>query len=312
MNLGRKALHICLWSLAALALGEPNRPGRKLELDNNGHRLSLTFYPAEAGASVRPAATVVFESGLGGGEWHWDRVIAGLPKTVSAVTYGRPGLDGSELDGVKPAPIHIAQVLHAALAHIAHPPYLLVGHSWGGPLIRAFAGEYPGEVAGMVFIDPTDFNETESGRRRYIFAPLGHAGDGELIRDRIIEYYYRRAGKFPPNVQGEIDESNDERLSDFNDLRALPMPQVPIVVIATTRYPKDSGDTSPKLPFDERKYQELVIEYRMFSLTEFARSVPDGTFITTARSGHYIEDDEPGIVDWAIGRILDAQNQPRQ
>ncbi|UMY65310.1 alpha/beta fold hydrolase [Flavobacterium sp. HJ-32-4] len=49
-------------------------------------------------------------------------------------------------------------------------PYLLVGHSLGGPFIRLFASRYPQEVAGMVFIDPTDFmltpEQNETARQK--------------------------------------------------------------------------------------------------------------------------------------------------
>jgi pimeloyl-ACP methyl ester carboxylesterase len=305
-----KALFIGLLLIGIVAEAEPTRSSRKLQLKNSGHKLCLTFYPGEIGPSAHAGPTVVFESGLGGGEWHWDRVIANLPKTVPVVTYGRPGLDGSELDGTRPTPIHIAQLLHSALSQVTKPPYLLVGHSWGGPLIRAFAGEYPDDVAGMVYIDPTDFNETEAGRRSQIFGPLGHPDDGETIRDHIAEYYYQRAGKFSANVQDEIDVSRDERRGDFKDLKGLPMPQVPITIIATTRYPKDN-DPNLSLPFDQRKYLDLVFDYRMSSLTEFASSVPDGTLVTTARSGHYVQDDEPDLVNWAIERVLQVPGRPR-
>jgi hypothetical protein len=47
----------------------------------------------------------------------------------------------------------------------------------------------------MVYIDPTDCNETESGRRSQIFGPVGHPDDGETISDHIAEYYYQRAGQ---------------------------------------------------------------------------------------------------------------------
>ena len=36
------------------------------------------------------------------------------------------------------------------------PPYVLVGHSWGGPLILYYAGRYPHDVVGMVYLDPTE------------------------------------------------------------------------------------------------------------------------------------------------------------
>lgn len=133
---------------------------RHIDTDNAGHHLRMTSYAETSPSSIKQA-TVVFESGLGGGEDHWKSVIEQLPKGVSAITYERPGMSGSEPDGVPPSPEHIATVLHAALSHVASPPYVLVGHSWGGPLVRAFAGLFPKVVCGLVLVDPTDFGETQ-------------------------------------------------------------------------------------------------------------------------------------------------------
>src|SRR5262245_17966452 len=46
--------------------------------------------------------------------------------------------------------------LHALLeaAKIA-PPYILVGHSYGGLLVRLYTAEYPKDVIGLVLVDPT-------------------------------------------------------------------------------------------------------------------------------------------------------------
>jgi len=298
--LGRSVTAVALLAITSFALCE--RVGRQIELNNNGHRLHLTLY-APKGERHSSSPTVVFESGLGGGERNWRAVIEQLPPSVPAVTYGRPGMDGSEPDGVAPSPEHIATILHAALGQIASPPYVLVGHSWGGPLIRAFAGIFPGEIAGLVFVDPTDFNETATGRKRYVFAPLGHADDGEVIHTAIEEYYSKQAGQFDPPVQAEIDASREGRHSDFASLKALPMPQVPIVLVATTHYPV-LNDARLPVPFDQQEYQALLVSYRLLSLSTFARSVPEGTLVTTSNSGHYIQLDEPPLVSWAIDRVL--------
>jgi len=53
--------------------------------------------------------------------------------------------------------------LHAALHNAAlQPPYVLAGHSMGGPYVRVFAALYPDEVSGIVLIDPTQVNACES------------------------------------------------------------------------------------------------------------------------------------------------------
>src|SRR5258708_27145578 len=128
--------------------------GRQIDVTVAGHRLNMTSYARKAPPPIN-AMTVVFESGLGGGENSWRSVIEQLPTGVSAITYERPGMNGSEPDGLPPSPEHIATVLHTALAHVASPPYLLVGHSWGGPLGRAFRGLFPKNVPRVLFFAPT-------------------------------------------------------------------------------------------------------------------------------------------------------------
>jgi pimeloyl-ACP methyl ester carboxylesterase len=47
-----------------------------------------------------------------------------------------------------------ARELHTLLKVIGvRPPYVLVGHSYGGMITREFAGLYPHQVAGMVLVD---------------------------------------------------------------------------------------------------------------------------------------------------------------
>ena len=300
----------CLLSVSTYAQGAP-RISHSVDVSNAGHLLHVTSYSRKAASSLN-LGTVVFESGLGGGEAHWLPVINRLPESVLAVTYERPGMNGSESDGHSPTPEHIAAVLHSALVKVAPPPYILVGHSWGGPLVRAFAGLYPKDVAGLVLVEPTDFGETAEDRRRYIYEPLGVGKEGEQLRERVDKYYAQQAGHFDPAVEADIQMSRNERMTDFADLKKAPMPQVPVVVLATTRYPSVNDPHLP-VPYDQAQYQRLMINYRLLSLGRFARSVPDGTLVTTARGGHYLQEDEPALVTWAIERVLTpASNEKEQ
>ena len=68
----------------------------------------------------------------------------------------RPGRPRTERRGRGPQDgIALATDLHTLLERAGVPgPYLLVGHSSGGPYVRVFAARYPAEVAGMVLLDP--------------------------------------------------------------------------------------------------------------------------------------------------------------
>jgi pimeloyl-ACP methyl ester carboxylesterase len=86
----------------------------------------------------------------------WNRIQPRIAEFTRVVSYDHAGYWGSE-PGPKPRDAtRIARELHAMLqAASLPPPYVLVGYSFGGPYIRVFAGLFPDEVAGLVFVDPT-------------------------------------------------------------------------------------------------------------------------------------------------------------
>jgi pimeloyl-ACP methyl ester carboxylesterase len=99
---------------------------------------------------------VVFQNGAGSPLEVWEGVIAGLGDTP-AISCDRPGIAGSAYDGSPSTPERVSAHLHALLGALdIAPPYVLVGHSWGGPLILDYVGRFPSEVAGMVYVDPLE------------------------------------------------------------------------------------------------------------------------------------------------------------
>ncbi len=100
--------------------------------------------------------TVVIEAGLGQDSAAWDGVVRDLASTSQACRYDRAGVGRSLAD--EPDADHSvgdrAVGLHDLLAVAGiGGPYVLVGFSYGGMLIRAFADRYPAETAGLVFVD---------------------------------------------------------------------------------------------------------------------------------------------------------------
>jgi len=98
--------------------------------------------------------TIIFESGLEGDVVTWKSVFPEVTSFTRACRYDRAGLAHSDYGPVPRDADLIANDLHNLLkAAYIPPPYILVGHSFGGLLIRRFAYEYPDEVTGMIFVD---------------------------------------------------------------------------------------------------------------------------------------------------------------
>ena len=98
--------------------------------------------------------TVILASGLIGTTLDWARVQPALAAKVRAVAFDKAGLGFSDPGPLPRTASAIVTDLRAALsaADIA-PPYVLVGHSAGGPQMRLFAFHHPEEVVGMVMVD---------------------------------------------------------------------------------------------------------------------------------------------------------------
>src|SRR6478735_2114039 len=80
--------------------------------------------------------TVVFEAGMGGSHHMWGGVLPGVAEITDAVAYDRSGLGLSPPD---PAPRSLGRLgddLCDVLGQLGDGPFLLVGHSWGGPIVR--------------------------------------------------------------------------------------------------------------------------------------------------------------------------------
>ena len=101
--------------------------------------------------------TVVFESGLDmNGSLGWYAVHDAIAKTTRACAYCRAGMVWSDpSDGPRNGKA-IADDLHVALERAGeHAPFVLVGHSMGGPLVTIYTKYYSSQVAGLVLVDPT-------------------------------------------------------------------------------------------------------------------------------------------------------------
>ena len=104
--------------------------------------------------------TVVFESGIAATHLNWCAIQQEVSRFACAVGYDRCGLGWSSPARTERTPANAARELRRMLAGAGiQPPYVLVGHSFGGMVMRRFALLYPGEVAGIVLVDPMRCSE---------------------------------------------------------------------------------------------------------------------------------------------------------
>lgn len=104
--------------------------------------------------AVQKGPAVILEAGIGDFSFDWSLVQPQVAKFAPVYSYDRAGSAWSEM-GPKPHTMHQdVYNLHALLkkANISGP-YILVGASHGGLLVRLFAIEFPSEVTGMVLVD---------------------------------------------------------------------------------------------------------------------------------------------------------------
>lgn len=117
-------------------------------VDIGGRRIHL-----DCRGSGSPA--VIFESGLGPeGALSWAPIHDQVAAKTRACAYSRSGILWSDPDPEPHGADTVARDLHAALEKAGErPPFVLVGHSLGGPYAMIYTKEFEREVAGLVFVD---------------------------------------------------------------------------------------------------------------------------------------------------------------
>ena len=101
---------------------------------------------------------VVLEAGLGVSGLYWGPVVDALATSVRVVAYERAGYGASGPSTEPRTLAHLADDLRTVIEAFPHERLVLVGHSWGGPIVRTLAALRGISLAGIVLVDPSDEN----------------------------------------------------------------------------------------------------------------------------------------------------------
>jgi pimeloyl-ACP methyl ester carboxylesterase len=190
--------------------------------------------------------TVVFESGIGQGKRNWAPVFNAVAETTRAVAYDRAGYGQSEASEGSRDGLQIVLELRDMLrTEGLAPPYVLVGHSLGGTVVKLFAKTYPEEVCGVVLVDARHEEFTQRCRQygvnRLLYEPpeallsvMQPVPRAELLAAPLTLKQARRAGTFPdiplivltqsnatsrwPTALGKVWEASQRRMSRMSSL----------------------------------------------------------------------------------------------
>jgi pimeloyl-ACP methyl ester carboxylesterase len=265
-------------------------------VDVGGHRLHVQV----AGTAKPGVPTVVFESGLGSALAAWYGIHLTIADSVRTIAYERAGIGASEPAGGARSFTDMVAELHTLLDKVgAPPPYVLVGHSLGGPLINLFAATFPREVAGLVYIDPADFMQPE-GNISALWEKVGGTKNGLDSIRKISAQLMTRAGA---GVLAEWREYDRVERSGFADFRAASVaPDVPMVVLLAGK--SDPAPPGIALPAYYDQFLRAASDQRMDHFRSLAAGASNGTLVFTSKSGHFIHATEPELAVWAIRRVI--------
>ncbi len=284
----------------------PPAPGLKVLVGE--HRLHI--YCSGAGQP-----TVVLDAGLGGSSLDWTRVQPRVAGFTRVCAYDRAGYGWSENGPLPRTSRRLAEELHILLDTIAVPnPYVLVGHSFGGLVVRDFASRFSEETAGIVLVDAT--HENQFARYR----------DDEIARDITPSRLLLGANRpsVPNNIPADVLPIARRLAANHSAFIALqgeifsflrsawelrlsaPLPDTPLVVISRG---KRAWPNTPVGNRMEKLWEELQDDLAYGIPSRRSHSQP--RHVVAQNSGHYVHLDEPEVVVTAIWQIVSAYRRHR-
>ena len=267
-----------------------------------GH--SINVYTSDGEHLKDGVPTVIFDGGSTVPITGWGKVLTEVAKNAPVVAFDPPGIGKSEWDGQRPTLKIMNERLYAVLEAVeAKPPYVLVGHSWAGWLVRGFAGRYPDEVAGLVLVAPTPSVK----EFRTAFKEIGMEETG---MEEFSEMTIKLMADAPPPYkarQAYIAELHNKHL----DPEVPETPTVPVAFLAGGKRGDVSVPDAIQPSFDLNEYFQALGRHNMLASIEWIRKSPGGLFVISSKAGHCIHCDDPDLVVWAINRILFQDQENR-
>lgn len=310
-------------------------PGKLVDV--GGWRLHLNC----TGEPVPGRPTVVLEAGVGDFSVEWSLVQPRVAEFARVCSYDRAGDGWSDMGPYPRTFRQIAYELHTLLARAGErPPFVLVGHSYGGWLVRVYQSTYPTDVTAMVLVEAgadDPWRMTPDGKlvrssslaTGQAIPPVKPAGPLRIDDIPAQALAQIRAGlpdarrhandpprdKLPPDAQrmrawvlgrighvvAAVNPVEYEELAALRAQRANgPYPLGDLPVIVITRGLPE--ETGPDAAAREQEHKQDHAAIAALSRR--------GKQVIAGHSGHHVQLDEPQLVVSAIHEVVAAPRVP--
>jgi pimeloyl-ACP methyl ester carboxylesterase len=300
-------------------------PGRLVDVGT--HRLHLR----DTGKGDQ---TIVFESGLMSTVLSWQGIQDELAGKFRVICYDRAGMGWSDLGPFPRTADRIVDELHVLLERAGvPPPFLLVGHSFGGLTMPLFAARYGSEVSGVVLVDPVapaEWNPPSQNdkkrirvgskvcRRAAALSRFGilrfillliHSG-ASRVGNRLVRLISKDAPADSASTTSpwfwSLPSSEREMAAVFwiqqkfcltvaSQLENLPESAASVAALGSFS-DKPVVILSAKITPEHRREEHIVITKRL----------PRSRHVTAEKSGHWIMIDQPDLLMSVIKEVVES------
>ncbi len=287
-------------------------------IDLDGYRLHLQSMGTGSPAVIMEAA--IWDIGL-----TWSLVQPEVAKFARAVVYDRGGLGWSDPSPKPRTAAAMVEELHTLLQHAQiEPPYVLVGQSFAGLLVRLFAYTYPDEMAGLILVDAAHEDQDErypeairtmakpmfdgqlqmlQQRRATVAAegplPSMFPAPAQLPAD-IVEKYQTLITEDATRLDTMIAElaALEESRAQVRTARDRGLGDIPLIVLS-----HGIPQAIPGLPDEVNRAYEAAWQQMQI---ELAAQSSNGQQLLVEGAGHMIHHDRPEQVVAAIRQVVEA------
>jgi pimeloyl-ACP methyl ester carboxylesterase len=270
------------------------------------------------------APTVVMDSALGGNFLDWSWIQSEISCVTKVFSYDRAGYGWSEPSRNSRTSEVIVEELRELLVKVkVPPPYILVGHSFGGLNMRLYQQKYPEEVKGLVLVDSTPEEIYSTLPKEYIkkltmerkmiqiarfLAPFG------ILRLLKMPVGYSKLPESKKTISNAVGyntnayttaykelSSMQQSISQLSSLKSDKQISIPLYVISRNKFPQGnmSNDTLQRVQECWSKLQN-----------DIAKSSNKSKHIIAENSGHFIHCDEPDkVIELILEMIDDIKKQ---